>query len=100
MTLEELTKAFQDRNTTDTGLKSSVKFHFGDEGCIHFDAKEMPHVISNDDKEADCTLKISMEDFLKMQAGELDGTTAFMMGKLKIEGDMSIAMKLQGVLKG
>jgi putative sterol carrier protein len=32
--------------------------------------------------------------------GELDGTAAFMTGKLKIEGDMGIAMKLQSVLKG
>jgi putative sterol carrier protein len=29
----------------------------------------------------------------------LDGTSAFMSGKLKIEGDMGIAMKLQGVLR-
>ena len=35
-----------------------------------------------------------------MQSGEMDGTTAFMMGKLKIEGDMGIAMKLQSVLRG
>jgi len=35
-----------------------------------------------------------------MIQGELDGTTAFMTGKLKIEGDMGIAMKLQGVLSG
>ena len=33
-----------------------------------------------------------------MAAGELDGMTAFMTGKLKIEGDMSNAMQLQGVL--
>jgi len=35
---------------------------------------------------------------MAMTQGELDGTTAFMSGKLKIEGDMGIAMKLQGVL--
>jgi putative sterol carrier protein len=33
-----------------------------------------------------------------MAAGQLDGMTAFMMGKLKVEGDMSNAMQLQGVL--
>jgi len=64
------------------------------------DAAQVPNVISNDDGEADCTLKMALDDFLSMIQGELDGTTAFMTGKLKIEGDMGIAMKLQGVLSG
>jgi putative sterol carrier protein len=33
-----------------------------------------------------------------MSSGQLDGMTAFMQGKLKVEGDMSAAMQLQGVL--
>ena len=33
-----------------------------------------------------------------MSSGQLDGMTAFMQGKLKVEGDMSNAMQLQGVL--
>ena len=69
MTLEELTQAFNERNTGDSGLNASVKFDFGDDGCIHLDAKEVPHVISNDDKDADCTLKIAMDDFLKNAVG-------------------------------
>ncbi len=99
MTLEELTQGFKDNASSDSGLGASVKFDFGDDGVIHLDATKVPHVISNEDAEADCTLKISMEDFLAMRNGEMDGTTAFMMGKLKIEGDMSIAMKLQQVLR-
>jgi putative sterol carrier protein len=55
-------------------------------------------VITNEDGEADTILKISLDDFIAMTQGELDGTTAFMTGKLKIEGDMGIAMKLQSVL--
>jgi putative sterol carrier protein len=63
------------------------------------DASQVPNLISNDDGEADCTLKISLDDFIAMTQGELDGTSAFMSGRLKIEGDMGIAMKLQSVLK-
>ena len=37
-------------------------------------------------------------DWEALSSGELDGMTAFMMGKLKVEGDMSNAMQLQGVL--
>jgi putative sterol carrier protein len=33
-----------------------------------------------------------------MSDGKLDGMTAFMQGKLSVDGDMSNAMQLQGVL--
>ena len=47
---------------------------------------------------ADTTIKVSWDDWQAMAAGQLDGMTAFMTGKLKVEGDMSNAMQLQGVL--
>ena len=50
------------------------------------------------DGAADTTIKVSWEDWQSMAAGQLDGMTAFMTGKLRIEGDMSNAMQLQGVL--
>jgi putative sterol carrier protein len=53
--------------------------------------------VSNEDAEADCTLSISIADFKSMASGELDPTTAFMMGKLKVDGDMTVAFKLQKV---
>ena len=43
-------------------------------------------------------IKIGWDDWQQLAAGQLDGMTAFMMGKLKVEGDMSNAMQLQGVL--
>jgi putative sterol carrier protein len=41
---------------------------------------------------------MSATDFAALVAGKLNPTTAFMTGKLKIAGDMSLAMKLQTVL--
>ena len=40
-----------------------------------------------------------VEAGLRFIGGKLDGMTAFMTGKLKIEGDMSVAMKLQSILR-
>ena len=100
MSLEQLTDGVRERVGEDCGLGASVKWDFGDGTFLMLDATQVPNVISNDDNDADCTLKISLDDFTAMTAGELDGTTAFMTGKLKIEGDMGIAMKLQGVLAG
>lgn len=47
---------------------------------------------------AKCTVTISSSDFASLVAGKLNPTTAFMTGKLKIAGDMSLAMKLQSIL--
>ena len=44
---------------------------------------------------ADCTILASEETLLKIARGEANPTTAYMTGKLKIQGDMSAALKLQ-----
>ncbi|MGC5328999.1 SCP2 sterol-binding domain-containing protein [Brevibacillus sp. SYSU BS000544] len=46
-----------------------------------------------------CTLILSDSNFVKLIKGDLNPTTAFMMGKLKVKGDLSLSLKLQAVLK-
>jgi putative sterol carrier protein len=82
----------------DTGLGATVKFDFEGEGCIFLDGKSNPNTVSGEDQDADCTLTMSVETFEKMSSGELDGTSAFMQGQLKVDGDMSVAMKLSSVM--
>lgn len=98
MSLAELTAALTERVGGDSGLGATVKFDFGDDGIIFIDGLSTPNSISNDDNEAQCTISMSLDDFKSMTSGDLDPTTAFMMGKLKVEGDMSIAMKLSSIL--
>ena len=73
-----------------------VKFDFGGEGVAMLDGTAGR--ATAEDGPADTTIKISWDDFQAMGDGKLDGMTAFMQGKLKVEGDMSAAMQLQGVL--
>ena len=73
-----------------------VKLDFGDEGAIMLDGAASQ--VSEEDGAADTTIKVGWDDWQAMAAGQLDGMTAFMTGKLKVEGDMSNAMQLQGVL--
>jgi putative sterol carrier protein len=54
--------------------------------------------VSNENKDADCTISMSLENFLQLIEGELDPTTAYMFGKLKVEGSMGVAMKLSKVI--
>jgi len=98
MTLESSTETIRSNMGEDSGLGASVKFNFGDDGLIFLDGKNVPNSVSNDDTDADCTISMSIDDFENMLAGDLDPTTAFMMGKLKVEGDMSVAMKLSSVM--
>ena len=54
--------------------------------------------MTEEDGEADTTIKVAWSDWQDMADGKLDGMTAFMQGKLRVEGDMGNAMQLQGVL--
>ena len=47
------------------------------------------------DADADATIRSSAENFERIVAGELNPTSAYMTGKLKVKGDMGAAMKLQ-----
>jgi putative sterol carrier protein len=94
VTKQELVTKMQEAGAFVPGKK--VKLHFGDEGAIMLDGQS--NQVTEDDAAADTTLKVSWADWQAMAAGQLDGMTAFMTGKLKVEGDMSIAMQLQGVL--
>ncbi len=98
MSIESLTQGVRDSVGEDSGLGATVKFDLGDDGKIFVDGASSPNTVSNDDADAQCTIKISMENFEKMAAGDLDPTAAFMSGKLSVSGDMSIAMKLGTVL--
>ena len=98
--MEELTKIITDKVGEDCGLGSSIKFDCGDDGVVVIDASEVPNKITNDaDFDAACTIGVSLEDLTAMMGGDLDPMAAFSLGKLKLDGDMSIAMKLGTIMK-
>jgi len=58
----------------------------------------VPEVRAGSSDDANVTVRMAEEDFIDMVEGRLAGPAAFMTGKLKIEGDLSLAMKLGEVL--
>lgn len=83
-----------------SGLGGTLKFDFGEPGSVYIDGKSTPNTVADGDgKTADCTISLSLETFEKMVKGELDGTSAFMQGKLRVAGDMGLAMKLGPILQ-
>jgi putative sterol carrier protein len=93
-TLEEITERIKLGVGADSGLGKSVKFDFKGDGVILIDGGK----VTNDDGPADCTVIISKDNFEKLARGELDPAMALMTGKLKVNGDMSVALKLQGLM--
>lgn len=98
MDLAEITQEIKNRVGAHSALEAVIKFDFGDDGVIHIDGTTSPTVITNDDNDADCTVKISKDDFIKLSEGDLNPQMAFMMGKLRVEGDMSLALQLGSIL--
>ncbi len=98
MTLDECTNAIRSKVGSDSGLNASLKFDCGDDGIVYIDGKSTPNSVSNDNGEADCTVGITLENLTAMLEGDMDPATEFMMGKLKVSGDMSVALRLQRVI--
>ena len=98
MSLESTTASVVTMAENADSLGASIKFAFnGGEGVIFLDGTSDPNKVSNEDKEADCTVKIDLQDFIDLVSGDLNPMNAFMGGKLVVEGDMGVAMKLSSL---
>ena len=93
MTKSEMAAALNEKQAWLPGKR--VKIDFGDEGVVMLDGAAGR--AGEEDGPADTTIKVSWADWEALASGQLDGMTAFMQGKLRVEGDMSNAMQLQGV---
>lgn len=95
MNLADVTARVQGALGPGSGFDKKVKFDFGDIGKMLIDGAAGK--VTNEDGPADATVTVSFDDFTKLAQGALDPMMAFMSGKLKVAGDMSVAMKLQQI---
>ena len=98
MSLESLTQAIRTKVGDDSGLDATLKFDMGADGVITIDGQSTPNTVSNADSDVDCTVGITMDNLQALLDGDLEPATGFMAGKLKVSGDMSVAMRLQRVI--
>lgn len=75
-------------------ISGSIKIEIEGEGALRVD--ENGAAVSDDD--ADCTLGADAETLQGMLSGDVDPTSAFMSGKLRVDGDMGVAMQLASAL--
>jgi putative sterol carrier protein len=93
MSVEDIAAKMRDKVAA-SGFDRSVKFDLKGEGVIVIDGT----TVSTTDAPADCTITMSMDDFKDLLAGDLNPTAAFMTGKIKVAGDMTVAMALSQIV--
>ncbi|RED44663.1 SCP2 sterol-binding domain-containing protein [Aestuariispira insulae] len=94
MTIESVESRISDLMAKNAPLNATIKFEFKDGGILVVESTEEVSGIAHEDGPADCTVKVKSTDLVKMMDGKLDPMLAFTMGKLKVKGDMGVAMKL------
>jgi putative sterol carrier protein len=77
------------------GMTNSYVFEIDGAGTWKVDVDDGKVTVAEGGGEADATISATEETFQKIAAGEQNATTAYMTGKLKVNGDMGAAMKLQ-----
>jgi putative sterol carrier protein len=77
------------------GMTNSYVFEIDGAGTWKVDVQDGSVSVADGGGDADATISASEETFEQIASGDMNATTAYMTGKLKIKGDMGAAMKLQ-----
>ena len=99
MSFESVLKSIQEKAEKAKPLGNTLKFHFGDSNITIDGTNGKNDVHEDHGEETDCTVDVALEDLLAMLDGSLNPMTAFMSGKIKVKGDMSVAMKLPTIMQ-
>jgi putative sterol carrier protein len=98
---QEIEKVMKERPEPIQGMNTVYQYNItgDDTGTFQLLIKNgAARVVEGKEETPDCTLTLSDKNFKKMIMGKLNGTAAFMTGKLKIQGSMGLALKLEGIL--
>ncbi|HEU6443655.1 MAG TPA: SCP2 sterol-binding domain-containing protein [Gaiellaceae bacterium] len=76
------------------GMTNSYVFEIDGAGTWKVDVDDGTVSVTEGGGDADATISASEDTFQQIASGDLNATTAYMTGKLKVRGDMGAAMKL------
>ncbi len=98
--MEKMPGAFRPEKAP--GLDAVIQFHFtGDEAGDWYAAIKdgKVEVTEGVHESPKMTLTADSADYIGIFTGDVDGMAAFMQGKLKLKGDLNLAMKLTQMFK-
>jgi len=102
-TVDQVFEEMKQRLTPEKAQKINASYQFdigGENGDKwHIDLTKKSEWITKGNGDAQCTITIpKAEDWVQLASGKMNPTMAFMQGKIKVKGDMSLALKLQSLL--
>ena len=98
---EKIAKKLADKPELSKAVNAIYRFNIEGDGGGTWTVdlvKEPGSVAAGPCADAKCTVTAKSSDFLNIISGKMNAQMAFMSGKLKIKGDMGLAMKLQKVI--
>ena len=98
MSIETILSAIKTQAANVAPFGAKMKFVLG-EDIILIDGTGDSNVVSQNDEDAACTISTDADTFMQLKNGELNPMMAVMSGKVKVKGDMGLAMKLQSLVQ-
>lgn len=65
---------------------------------ILIDGSQHENIVSSENEDADCTITMSIDTYLKLQRKEIKPLIATLKGKLKVKGNIALAQKLKQLM--
>ncbi len=77
------------------GTRASYRFDVAGAGTWRVEVNDGAVDVAESDAPADCVIRASEEDLLRVVRGELSAVTAYMTGRVRVEGDIGLATRLR-----
>ena len=97
MEIAQIRQELAEKVTKIDPIGKRLKFKMDDE-FIFIDGRDNTNVVRDTDEEADCTITMSKDTYLKLQRKEMKPMIATLTGKLKVKGDIGLAQKLKQLM--
>lgn len=97
MEITQIRQELAEKVTQIDPIGKRLKFKMDDE-YIFIDGRDNTNIVTDKDDEADCTITMSLETYLKLQRKEIKPMIATLTGKLKVKGDIGLAQKLKQLM--
>ena len=97
MEIEKIRQELAEKVKAIGPLGKKLKFRLDDE-VILIDGSGENNAVTDHDEDADCTISMSKETYLKLQRKEIKPMVATLTGKLKVKGDIGLAQKLKQLM--